>query len=356
MRRRVYLNPNGVITLDSDLFGKRKRLSTGRKPGSKKEAERLIAWYLKNFDDEYSELYGAGRPTSGVLFREYGADIVSITSENRNRFSQEEAESALERLCEMFGDKCIDSITKSDCQRWQNEMAKSYSGNTINKKWRSLLNVVFDYAVSDGLIDRNPLFKLPKAKGLPAKEKVFLYENDFPKLFARMNEEERDRYAVALFTGVRGGEFIALRWDDILFDKGVIKVDTRIREGEEAKPKTEAGERVLPMTQHVYDALKRQYLRTGHQEFVWLTYMGKPYTNHAVISTKLKKISAEAGLPPVTLKVFRASYNTLLKNKGYRDDIIFQWIGHTGPQVNTNHYTGTMLADMGPINEVSIEA
>lgn len=357
MIKRVYTNQHGTVTLDSDMFGKRKRLSTGEKPSAKREIKAVISWYEKNFDEEYRKLYeekNGPRRDNNISFSEYGESVIEITSENRNEFSRAEVSKAFERLCETFGERDIDSITFSDCQKWQNEMAKTHATATIEKKWRYLLNMILDYARADGVIDRNPMEKLPKPKGKPGREKHFLYEPDFPKLFEVMNEEQADKFAVALFTGVRGGEFIGMKWHAVSFEKRAIHIDVRIRDGVEAAPKTDAGHRIIPMSDHVLEALLRQRKRTGHQDYVWLTLHGKPYRDHEALSKSLKKLALKAGLPPVTMHDLRRSYNTLLKNKGYGTDVIFQWMGHISENVNRAHYTGVVSADLDAVNNVRI--
>ena len=79
-------------------------------------------------------------------------------------------------------------------------------------------------------------------------------------------------FTVLLGTGCRIGEVVGLRWEDVDLEKRIISVnhamsyyprrdDTYKCEFRVSLPKTEAGIRLLPMMQQVYDALKGEYDR-----------------------------------------------------------------------------------------------
>lgn len=81
-----------------------------------------------------------------------------------NTFKQKQVETTIinrERIIKnhilpRFGNKKIDTITSSDCQEWFNELNKTYARETI-LKIKNTINPVFEAAVEDRLIDRNPL-------------------------------------------------------------------------------------------------------------------------------------------------------------------------------------------------------
>ena len=85
-------------------------------------------------------------------------------------------------------------------------------------------------------------------------------------------------FTVLLGTGCRIGEVVGLRWQDVDLEKRIINInhamsyyprreDTYKCEFRVSLPKTEAGIRVLPMMQKVYEALKGEYDRQMEEGF-----------------------------------------------------------------------------------------
>ena len=98
------------------------------------------------------------------------------------------------------------------------------SAHTRQKTYKKVLRL-FELAVEDGIINRNP------AKGIrvrvPEANKKVLNSNE-ADLLLRLAKECRHRFyyhwAFALFTGMRNGEMYALRWSDIDLETGLISV------------------------------------------------------------------------------------------------------------------------------------
>jgi integrase len=82
-------------------------------------------------------------------------------------------------------------------------------------------------------------------------------------LLAASDDDFRVKLAFAAATGVRAGEFHALRWRHIDFPKGEVKVETRVDAfREEDVTKTAAGMRTIPLAQPLMLMLKEWKLRT----------------------------------------------------------------------------------------------
>ena len=107
---------------------------------------------------------------------------------------------------------------------------------------------------------------------------------------------------VLLGTGMRIGECLAITWDDLDFEKRIIKVGKTLTYRPEpgngcvvhiSTPKTEAGERTIPMIDDVYDAFIEEYQIQkvlgfgnseidGFRDFVFSTSEGNAYTPESV--------------------------------------------------------------------------
>lgn len=114
-----------------------------------------------------------------------------------------------------------------------------------------------------------------------------------------------------LGTGCCIGEAIGIRWDDIDFDKRIISINHSLTYYQRAddsfkcefrvsQPKTEAGVRLIPMMQQLYDVLNDEYERQkeegfctenvdGMTNFVFTNRFGAPH-NPAAVNRAIKRI------------------------------------------------------------------
>lgn len=355
MIRRVYANQHGIITLDSDMFGSRKRLSTG-----KKSEKRLLAWYEKHFDDEFQKLYNekfnAEPEIVDFSLRQYGDMILNLTSSNRKKNVQEQVKRIFRLTCDFkllgkkFGDYKLHEIKPTHVMMWQNDCGLASQTIASNRVY---LNLVMQAAENDDLIRKNPvkLVKLPKR--VPVRKKNFYDENEIKTIISLAKGQLKNYIQLACFTGMRGSELIALRWDDIDFDKNVIRVDTRIVDGKEDI--TKSGKiRFIPIFKQAKDALMTQRLKSGLREFVFISPSGGSIYDSDVMTKAFRRLLEKNGLEHGTIHDLRRSFNTLLKQYGYPTDFILDIMGHVDDRVNRNHYTGSLKVDLSIMEKVAL--
>lgn len=173
------------------------------------------------------------------------------------------------------------------------------------------LHPAFQMAVRDGLLRLNPtdgvmaeikkshVWNTPKRHALTVpQQKAF---TDYLKE-SREYQGWKPVIIILLGTGMRIGECLGLRWDDLDFDKRTISVnhnmtDRPYEDGECAKhiqtPTTRAGERTIPMIDEVFDAFLEEYeiqkvmgyqseTIDGYTNFVFLTTGGSVITASSV--------------------------------------------------------------------------
>jgi integrase len=278
--------------------------------------------------------------------------IVEITKVNRNKFSQDEEVHRFKILCKTFGKVNITDIKASDITKWQQQ--SSYAPRTI-LKFRSTMNSIFEMALSDDIILKNPLRFVKAPKKQHSNIRVFT-EDEVKILIEQATGQLKNILMLAFFSGLRGSELIALRWNDIDFDAETIRIDSRIRQGDEDVPKSKRI-RILDMLPQAKSALKKQWLLTGMKnDHVFLAQRNKPYVSHSNINEAIKKLCIDCGIEAGTLHVIRKTCNTLYKQYNLPLDWILDQIGHTDDDVNREHYTGRIKPDLSKIGRVLTES
>lgn len=203
------------------------------------------------------------------------------------------------------------------CQAVLNIMAdKGYKSSTI-EQCRITMSNMFFYAVENEIIPLSPVKR--SVKSLKKDEtKVRFLTLDEQKRFldtAKETSKYYYQYAFVLQTGLRTGELVGLKWEDIDFSKRTITirrtmefrygVDKDFRIGE---PKSKSGNRVIPMTQEAYDILivKKNELKESkvrniaYSDFVFVNQNGIPITNSIYKIAKKAEIEFFQCTPYVT--------------------------------------------------------
>lgn len=267
---------------------------------------------------------------------------------------------------EEFGAKRIDKVRLSDAKGWliklQEKDGKSYSSiHTI----RGVLRPAFQMAVDDDLIRKNPFdFQL-----------VSVIVNDSVTREAVTHDEKRkflefvknDRHFckyyegiyILFYTGMRISEFTGLTVKDVNLKERTVKIDHQLHRTSRMQyiiepPKTEAGERVIPMQDEVYECFRHiienrkkpkiEPMVDGKSGFLYLDKNGMPmvalhwekYFQHIV--EKYNKIY-KVQMPKITPHVCRHTYCSHCASSGMNPKHLQYLMGHSDIGVTLNTYT-----------------
>lgn len=196
---------------------------------------------------------------------------------------------------------------------------EGYSGRT-RRAVLDVLRMIFRMAEGDQLVSGNPA-ALVKAPRIDAKEPVHLTAEQARRfLDAAATDNLFSLYAVALGTGLRRGELLALGWRDVALDEGVITV---------RRSKTAAGLRRVPLPAFALEALAQHHAerRPGP---IW-PYSPSYVTRHVGVICK------RAGVPVIGMHGLRHSCASILLAEGVPIEVIRSLLGHTNASM-TAHY------------------
>ena len=197
---------------------------------------------------------------------------------------------------------------------------------------------VFKFAQLSELIDKNPmdLVQSPKVEKpdihpLSMEEVNLFLENVSPRY--------KNFFIVAFFTGMRFGEMSVLKWKNVDFKLGVIKVrETRVR-GEEGRPKTKKSIRDILMLPPVVEALRDQRKETmGKSEYVFLNQYDRPVLPDSMNQHVWKPALREAGLEARRLYETRHTFATLMLDGGELPGWVQRMMGHETLQMIHDRY------------------
>ena len=134
-----------------------------------------------------------------------------------------------------------------------------------------------------------------------------------------------------LATGLRRGELLGLKWEDIDLDRGNLRVKRQIAriDGEivEAPLKTKNAYRTLPLAEDTVDVLQQQKKKVGSSPWVFPSPTGGPISPDSVLHM-LHRVLKRAGLPRVRFHDLRHTFATLALQNGVDIKTVSGMLGH----------------------------
>ena len=138
-------------------------------------------------------------------------------------------------------------------------------------------------------------------------------------------------YYIDLTTGLRRGELLGLKWEDVDLGKGELRVRQQIGrisdEVIEMSLKTKNAYRTLPLSADAIDVLKEQKRKAGNSEWVFPSPTGGPVSPDSVLHM-LHRVLKRAGLPEVRFHDLRHTFATLALQNGVDIKTVSGMLGH----------------------------
>lgn len=207
---------------------------------------------------------------------------------------------------------------------------------------RTALSKVLQAAVDWNLLEQNPARGIRIGDRKPKTERVFLNPSEVRKLLSSLPEPCHTLVLVAVLTGLRVGEILALRWKNLDLIRGVIQVRETVSEGRFGSPKTKSSRRDVPMSQPVRKALKAQHARcilTGPDDLAFTTRKQTPLNPKNLLRRVLQPACKALELPLISWHSFRHTHATQLAESGESLRTAQAILGHSDLETTLNVYT-----------------
>ena len=248
----------------------------------------------------------------------------------------------LKRLREQFGSSKPGDITPDEVSAYLRYLAgRGYGQRTMSMEF-AILNMIFDYSIVKGYASTNPCGPVKLPSGLPKAKRDMPTEEQLEAVKKGVKEPFGLFPYMLLYTGMRRGELLALRWEDIDLEAGVIHVSKSVYFAGSAsivkEPKTESGKRTVV----ILDAL-REVLPEPGKGFVFGGE--KPLTDYQ-FRKEWGTWAKAVGLGPggmkgtdVTPHQLRHAFATILYDAGVGEVDTMAIMGHSSIKVTREVYT-----------------
>lgn len=305
------------------------------------------------YNDEHGGINAFGDITVSEWFDYWVKNIIGMNAKNNTiksystRFKQ--------NIEPCIGTMLLIDVKPLHCQNILNQMSLSeYQITTINLT-RTTIKVLFDDAVENELITKNPVTKSVKCK-----------QDKEPNSSMALTVKDQERfvecikrysyyyqYAFVLQTGLRVAELAGLKWSDIDFANKYMHISRTLNynNGEwiEDTTKSRSGVRDIPLTDNAITILnslkeKRKTLDVvpiQYHDFIFLSRNGTPISRGAY-HKNLNKICKKINIPHISMHSLRHTFATRCAEAGMQPKTLQIILGHSSIDVTMNVYVHIM--------------
>jgi integrase len=200
-------------------------------------------------------------PEAPLTFRGYSEQWLAAHGPSLRPQTLDEYRRILEGiLWPRFGDRLLLEIRRSDVKACMNEWAAAGSAANTVRNRIAPLRAIYAQAIDDEIVAANPAAR-QKRVGKEAKKVTPPTASEVVRIIEAARPDFRPVLHVAAGLGLRRGELYGLRWRDVDFAKRVVRVETSNIRGQLMDPKTDAGNRLVPLFESARKALAAWQLR-----------------------------------------------------------------------------------------------
>lgn len=351
-----FVNECGVIYLRGTVDGKSIRKSTG-----KKATKLNIEWIKKHAQNELNKLARAeeeDRKFVRTNIEDFGMQVIELTSHKRDEAGNKDYRQKLrDYIVPFFKKYNLDDIKAIHIEMWQQEMLKKKSTATV-KRCRNLLNIIMTKAEGSDIIAKNPLKFADNIKVEHEKRTPYT-ELEMRTIIDNAEGWFKVFVLLAFSTGMRTGEVMALKWDDINLEERYIRLERSITKGKikdksNTIGKTKPHERTIELMADMIVMLKEYYKIKRNDKWLFVSKYDEPFKeSKTIVKYYLMPLLVKNSIEYKGLYTTRHTFITMMINKGFDKTWVQEMVGHkVNSDVTDNHYF-TYLRDNERLESVN---
>lgn len=338
MKKNI-INRGGRLHIQTTYEGKRLRFSTKLKD-TKENREYVLREYEKLIKDHLTPKQEV-KPKAKENLEDFINKILERKKMTLKPRSIKFNTYLFQKINDFLGHKEISKINYEDIENFYEFLLKQKLSKSTIQAIVSCLKEVLNFAIREEKIVKNVVFH-KKLNNLEVREnKPFCLEEmrylltlaeKYPKFFSNYLK-------IAFFTGMRVGEILALKWENIDLKNSIIKVEGTIGlKGEIGTPKTKSSKRevdVLPLLKQTLEEMEAQ--KQG--KFIFVGDLNNLGFKIRLLWAKLLK---EAGFEYRKLYITRHTFASIMLNAGEEPLWVSSQLGHKNLAITYAVYTKYM--------------
>jgi integrase len=240
-----------------------------------------------------------------------------------------------------LGGRLVASLTRDELQSFLDARSNLSYSTVSHLRWD--LKKMFDLALSEGFVTKNPAVTLFVPKGCKRTTRRVMTLQDVQRAIVVLELRERLVFKLATVAGLRPGEIFGLKRRMVM--DNVIDIRQRVYRGQTDTPKTNRSVRSVAVAPTVKDDLEMWMKAPRGKSDSWLfpsERLTTPMSKDNFMFRHLRPALKTIGLEWVDYQVMRRTHASLMRELGVDPKIVADMMGHD-VNVNLNVYTQTSL-------------
>lgn len=266
---------------------------------------------------------------------------INQKSDDWKEYSRQGIIGRAKRIKDIFADLKLEEITTEELQDYVDDWQKQFSTNTI----KSYVVLIMSVLKKNGFrIDS------PKIKNYTPKKRFYSNEEieKISQYFMKSSKTKHNHLAIpiAMYTGLRIGEILALQWLDVDLSRKLISVSKNAEHifGQGSilqTPKTESSIREVAIPNQLYDILIKFAPQKDEDWDNFVTSNSQQPQGHRTASRCAERLLLKIGVEYKGFHAFRHSYATKMLESGVNAKVVSDLLGHSNISTTLNIYSHT---------------
>ncbi len=253
----------------------------------------------------------------------------------------------------------LSQLTPANIQEFYAKLQETGISPRTIRYAHTLLKNALEQAIEWDMLHKNPANKVTLPRHQKQEMKVLSPKETEIFINALSYSKWKALFSLLLASGMRPGEALGLKWEDINFDNNRATIRrTLVRVGKGwmlEEPKTRQSRRTIPIPAGTMQDIKehqenqaehiKQANTYNDQSFVFANSNGDPLMERNIVRRHFKPILEKEGLPNIRLYDLRHTCATLLLSQGVNPKIVSERLGHASTTLTMDVYSH-VLPDM----------
>jgi integrase len=322
---------------------------------TKKEAEKACAKIIA----ELSE--GKYKEESTQTIQDFILDFMETQVKPSTRITTYNNQSFIvnKHILPELGPMQLNKLTPAKLQRFYAKKSKEGLAASYIRSMHAILSKAFRTAVTWGLLEKN-VVALVKPPRIETRD-ISIWTMEEAQEFLSFAEDRKFfiAYVLAIYTGMRRGEILGLRWRDCDLERGTVSIQQTVYKSNNEiliqEPKTKGSKRTITLPDYAISCLKKHRVRQNEYKL----RLGSAYTDHdlvmanwngtpvdpADINKDFAYAIKKAGLPRIRFHDLRHTHATILLRLGENPKVVSERLGHAEVGITLDTYSH-VLPDM----------
>jgi len=240
-----------------------------------------------------------------------------------------------------FGKRGLDEIGVEAQQLFVTKLATASLSRKMVMNVTSTLSSMIETAKAWGYVCHPVNYKnlsFPTEEVQP--EARFFTLEEVGKIIAAAREPYKTMFLLLVMTGMRAGEMLGLQWQDVDFERGLLKIRRSAWYGRVQTVKNKTSEGIVPLPQVLAQALRnyRQQWKVNPEGFLFVTRNRRPPSSNKVVEYGLWPVLDLLAIPRCGLHAFRHTHTSLLLDSGASPKVVQEQLRHADARVTLGVY------------------